>query len=139
MSTWIAIPLAGLTACSTFIGGLVALRVRKDLTALIALTGGVVVAVALFDVLPEAIDAVGNSRQVTWLVGAGFLGFFLAERALVLHHRDDAEHAQAHPHIGMLGASALSRAQLHRRAWDRACVSAELRDGAARVRRRDLA
>jgi ZIP family zinc transporter len=108
MSTWIAIPLAGLTACSTFLGGLVALRVRKDLTALIALTGGVVVAVALFDVMPEAIDAVGNSRQVTWLIGAGFLGFFLAERALVLHHRDDAEHAQAHPHIGMLGASALS-------------------------------
>lgn len=106
--TWVAIPLAGLTTCSTLIGGFLALRVRKDLTALIALTGGVVVAVALFDVLPEAIDTVGSSRQVTWLVGAGFLTFFLAERALVLHHRDDAEHAQAHPQIGMLGAAGLS-------------------------------
>jgi ZIP family zinc transporter len=105
---WIAVPLAGLTAISTLLGGYTALRVRSDLTALIALTGGVVVAVALFDVLPEAIDTVGNSRQVTWLVGAGFLAFFLAERALVLHHRDDVEHARAHPSVGVLGAAGLS-------------------------------
>lgn len=105
---WIAVPLAGLTTVSTLLGGFAALRVRKDLTTLIALTGGVVVAVALFDVLPEAIDTVGNSRHVTWLVGAGFLAFFLAERALVLHHRDDEEHARAHPHVGMLGAAGLS-------------------------------
>jgi len=105
---WIAVPLAGLTAISTLLGGYTALRVRSDLTALIALTGGVVVAVALFDVLPEAIDTVGNSRQVTWLVGAGFLAFFLAERALVLHHRDDVEHARAHPSVGVLGATGLS-------------------------------
>ena len=105
---WIAIPLAGLTTVSTLLGGFAALRVRKDLTTLIAFTGGVVVAVALFDVLPEAIDTVGSSRRVTWLVGAGFLAFFLAERALVLHHRDDTEHARAHPHIGVLGATGLS-------------------------------
>jgi ZIP family zinc transporter len=105
---WIAVPLAGLTTISTLLGGFAALRVRQDLTALIALTGGVVVAVALFDVLPEAIDTVGNSRHVTWLVGAGFLAFFLAERALVLHHRDDEEHARAHPEVGALGAAGLS-------------------------------
>lgn len=105
---WVAIPLAGLTTCSTLLGGFAALRARADLTALIALTGGVVVAVALFDVLPEAIDTVGSSRRVTWLVGAGFLVFFLAERALVLHHRDDTEHARAHTHIGVLGAAGLS-------------------------------
>ena len=105
---WIAIPLAGLTTISTLLGGFAALRVRKDLATLIALTGGIVVAVALFDVLPEAIDTVGSSRRVTWLVGAGFLAFFLAERALVLHHRDDAEHAKAHTSIGVLGAAGLS-------------------------------
>lgn len=106
--TWIAVPLAALTTLSTGLGGLVAIRVRRDLHTLIALTGGIVVAVALFDVLPEAIDAVGNARHVTWLVGAGFLAFFLAERALVLHHRDDADHARAHHHVGVLGASGLS-------------------------------
>jgi ZIP family zinc transporter len=105
---WIAIPLAALTTVSTSVGGAVAIRARRELPTLIALTGGIVVAVALFDVLPEAIDAVGNARRVTWLVGAGFLGFFLAERALVLHHRDDEEEARAHHHIGVLGATGLS-------------------------------
>ena len=55
---WIAIPLAGITVLSTLAGGLTALRLRRDLTTAIALTGGIVVAVALFDVLPEAIDSV---------------------------------------------------------------------------------
>jgi ZIP family zinc transporter len=105
---WVAIPLAALTTLSTIGGGLVAIRVRRELDTLIALTGGIVVAVALFDVLPEAFDAVGDARRVTWLVGAGFLAFFLAERALVLHHRDDAEHARAHGRIGALGAAGLS-------------------------------
>ena len=67
---WIAVPLAGLTVVSTLAGGYVALRLHRELTTLIALTGGVVVGVALFDVLPEAIDAVGNSGRVTGLVGA---------------------------------------------------------------------
>jgi len=105
---WIAIPLAALTTVSTSLGGWLAIRVRRELHTLIALTGGIVVAVALFDVLPEAIDAVGNARHTTWLVGAGFLAFFLAERALVLHHRDDEEQARAHHHIGVLGAAGLS-------------------------------
>ncbi len=105
---WIAIPLAGLTTLSTIAGGLVAIKVRSELQTLIALTGGIVVAVALFDVLPESFDSVGDGRKVSWLVGAGFLAFFLAERALVLHHRDDAEHARAHHRIGVLGATGLS-------------------------------
>ena len=49
---WIAIPLAGVTVLSTLAGGAVALRMARELTTAIALTGGIVVAVALFDVLP---------------------------------------------------------------------------------------
>ena len=105
---WLAIPLAGATVLSTLIGGLTALRFHRDLTTLIALTGGVVVAVALFDVAPEAIDAVGNARHTTWLIGLGFLGFFLAERVLVLHHRDEPEQVHAHRDVGALGAAGLS-------------------------------
>jgi ZIP family zinc transporter len=104
----IAIPLAGLTVLSTLAGGFVALRLARELTTAIALTGGVVVAVALFHVLPESIEAVGDPQRVGVLVGAGFLGFFLAERLLVLHHRDDAEQAQAHAHVGAFGAAGLS-------------------------------
>jgi zinc transporter, ZIP family len=106
--SWLAIPLAGLTVISTFVGGLVALRFHRDLKTVIALSGGVVVAVALFDVLPEAMDAVGDAQHVSSLVGIGFLVFFLAERALVLHHRDEAEQARAHHRVGVLGASGLA-------------------------------
>jgi ZIP family zinc transporter len=105
---WTALPLAALTTVSTLLGGMVAFRFRRDLPTLIAFTGGIVVAVALFDVLPESIDAVDSPRRVTALVGAGFLGFFLAERLLVLHHRDDPEQARAHAHVGALGAAGLS-------------------------------
>lgn len=106
--TWIAIPLAGLTVLSTLAGGFVALRFHRDLHTLIALTGGVVVAVALFDVLPEAFEAVGDPHRVMALVGLGFLLFFIAERALVLHHRDEPEQARAHARVGVFGAAGLS-------------------------------
>lgn len=106
--TWVAIPAASLVVVSTFLGGLVALRFHRELTTLIALTGGVVLGVALFDVLPEAFDAVGDADRVGALVGAGFLLFFLAERLLVLHHRDEPEQARAHQQVGVLGAAGLS-------------------------------
>jgi zinc transporter ZupT len=105
---WLAIPLAGITVLSTLAGGLTALRLHRELATLIALTGGVVVAVALFDVLPEAIKAVDDPERVTTLVGAGFLAFFLAERLVVLHHRDEAEQARAHAQVGAMGAAGLS-------------------------------
>lgn len=105
--TW-AIPLAGVTVLSTLAGGFVALRMARELATAIALTGGVVVAVALFSVLPEAIEAVDDPERVGLLVGAGFVFFFLAERALVLHHRDDDAHVHAHAQVGALGAAGLS-------------------------------
>jgi ZIP family zinc transporter len=106
--SWLAIPAGFLTLISTMLGGLTALRLRRELQTLIALTGGIVVAVALFDVLPEAFDAVQDASRVTTLVGVGFLGFFIVERALVLHHRDEEEQARAHHQVGALGAAGLS-------------------------------
>ena len=105
---WVAVPLAACTVASTLLGGLVAFRFRRELVTLIAFTGGIVVAVALFDVLPEAIRVLDSPRRVTWLVGAGFIGFFLVERVLVLHHRDEPEQARAHARVGALGAAGLS-------------------------------
>lgn len=104
----IAIPLAGLTVLSTLAGGLVAMRLARELQTVIALTGGIVVAVALFEVLPEAIDSISDPRNVGMLAGGGFVFFFLAERLLVLHHRDDTEHVHAHARVGALGAAGLS-------------------------------
>lgn len=106
--TWLALPFGALTVLSTLAGGLVALRLQRELQTLIALTGGIVVAVAVFDVLPEAMEAVGDPHEVAALVGIGFLAFFLAERGLVLHHRDDPEQARAHAQVGAVGAGGLS-------------------------------
>ena len=105
---WIVLPFALATVAATFAGGALALRLAHSLPTLMALTGGVVVAVALFDVLPESIEAVDDPQRVATLVGVGFIVFFLAERVLVLHHRDDAEHARAHAQVGVLGALGLS-------------------------------
>jgi zinc transporter ZupT len=106
--TWIALPFAAFTFISTMTGGLLALRLSHSLPTVIALTGGVVVAVALFDVLPEAVDALGDDQTAAALVGAGFLGWFLLERLLVLHHRDAPEEARAHQQVGTFGALGLS-------------------------------
>jgi ZIP family zinc transporter len=105
---WIVIPFALATCAATFAGGALALRLSHSLPTLIALTGGIVVAVALFDVLPEAIDAIDDARLVCVLVAIGFLTFFLAERILVLHHRDEPDQARAHHQVGALGAFGLS-------------------------------
>ena len=106
--TWLALPFALVTVAAAFGGGAAALSLRRDLTTAIALTGGVVVAVALFHVLPEAIEILEDPRRVGLLVGLGFVAFFLAERLLVLHHRDAPEEARAHSHVGALGAGALA-------------------------------
>jgi ZIP family zinc transporter len=105
---WIAIPFGAATVAATFAGGALGLRLAHTLPTLMALTGGVVVAVALIDVLPEAFENLGDEREVGLLVAAGFVSFFLAERVLVLHHRDDPEQARAHHQVGTLGALGLS-------------------------------
>jgi zinc transporter, ZIP family len=105
---WIAIPLGALVVLGTFAGGYLGLRFSHSLPTVIALTGGIVVAVAIFDVLPEALELLDDPETVAALIGAGFLGWFLLERFLVLHHRDAPEVAQAHHRVGMLGALGLS-------------------------------
>jgi hypothetical protein len=52
---------------------LLALRLHHSLPTVIALTGGIVVAVGLFDVLPESLEALDDPQAVGALVGAGFL------------------------------------------------------------------
>jgi ZIP family zinc transporter len=104
----LAIPLAGLTVLATLIGGRIGLRFSDRLPTLLALTGGVVVAVALLDVLPEGLEAVADNDLATVLVAAGFLGFFLAARILILHDRDEAVATLGGERVGVLGAAGLS-------------------------------
>ena len=122
--SWLALVFASGTVLSTFAGGLLGLRLAHSLPAAIALTGGVVVAIALFDILPEAIEAVDDPHRVGGLVALGFLAFFLAERALVLHHRDEADQARATTTLARSGrpaslptASSTGSASVSRSGW----------------------
>ncbi|MDQ2939981.1 MAG: ZIP family metal transporter [Actinomycetota bacterium] len=104
----VAIPLTCLAVLATLAGGMLALRLAHSLPTVIAFTGGIVVAVALLDVLPEGVKNLDDPNKATVLVAIGFLAFFLAERVLVLHHRDEPSEAKAHAHVGVLGALGLS-------------------------------
>src|SRR3954451_2508747 len=104
----IAIPLAGLTVVATLIGGRIGLRFSDRLPTLLALTRGGGGAGALLDVLPEGLEAVDDTNLATVLVAAGFLGFFLAARILILHDRDEAVTALGGERVGILGAAGLS-------------------------------
>jgi ZIP family zinc transporter len=104
----VAIPLALLAVGAILAGGAVAFRLAHSLPTVVALSGGIVVAVALLEVLPEAIESIGEAHDAVPLVAVGFLGFFLLERVLVLHHRDDPKEARAHGRVGVLGAIGLS-------------------------------
>lgn len=104
----VAIPLAGLVVLAIFGGGAVALRLAHSLPTVVALSGGIVVAVALLEVLPEAIEHIGEAHDAVPFVALGFVAFFLLERVLVLHHRDDPEQARSHGRVGTLGALGLS-------------------------------
>jgi ZIP family zinc transporter len=105
----IAIPLTAFAVLTTVAGGAVALRMAHSLPTVIALSGGIVVAVALFDVLPEAMELLPDDPStIAGLMGAGFLTFFLFERVLVLHHRDEPADARAHGRVGTMGALGLS-------------------------------
>ncbi|WP_419827060.1 ZIP family metal transporter [Sphingomonas sp.] len=76
--------LAASAGAATLAGGVLALRLRRGITLVLGLTAGVVLGVALFDLLPEALrvgDALGGG---TILVGvaAGLVGYMLLDRTL---------------------------------------------------------
>ena len=115
-------PAAGLVVVSTFLGGMVALRLHRELTTLIALTGGVVLGVAIFDVLPEAIETVDDSALVVGtLVGAGSSSSSspsgCSSSTIAMSPSRPRARAGGRP-----GRRRALRAQLRRRPGNRACV-----------------
>lgn len=102
-----------LTFFSTLFGGLFALRHKDKLHLILGFTSGVVVAVALFDVLPEVVRLTNqfklNFSDAMIVTAASFLLFHLAQKSLLLHscEEEDCEE-RTHTHIGILGASGFS-------------------------------
>jgi ZIP family zinc transporter len=100
---------------ATFAGGLFALRLQDKLHLILGFSAGAVIAVAFFDLLPEAI-ALGTPRHAVAsllaLSAVGFLGYLVLDRIQWLHGAQLAgngnEHTQHKAWRGTLGAGSLS-------------------------------
>lgn len=96
-------------SAATFIGGSFALRFRDKLHLILGFSAGAVAGVALFDLLPEAIEFGTNyhSASTTALfIAFGFFGYLILDRLILLHtHEEDNE---VNAPRGFFGALTLS-------------------------------
>ena len=82
--------LSGATCIVTFIGGLIALRMQTYRGLLFAFCAGALVAVALMDIIPDALQILEATqsdfqpRHLLVFCSLGFLVFYLFEHAA--HH-----------------------------------------------------
>ena len=100
--------------CATYAGGLLALRLKDRLHLMLGFSAGAVVAVAFFDLIPEAIALAGNSHTpseiLSW-VALGFLLYLVLDRLRFFssrgeHHEDGDTHQMMQR--GTFGAGSLS-------------------------------
>ena len=117
---------------ATMVGGLTALRFKDKLHLILGFSAGAIIAVAFFDLLPEALELggkhFGSASTVTGVAALGFLTYLVLDRLIFLHahaHEDGHEHELSPPETravngsfagnptgyarrGILGASSLS-------------------------------
>lgn len=100
---------------STTIGGLLALRLHSRLKYVMGFTSGVLVALVVFDLLPEIFHLVSEQRidpvlpMVALMVG--YLAFYAVEKMALIHHSHQSEEGEmltTHPQVGLLSALALA-------------------------------
>lgn len=104
--SFVVLLIAVAAFCFTFLGGLFALRFKDKLHLILGFSAGAVLAVAFFDLLPEALE-LGESYPVTLIpsmVGLGFVLYMILDRAIVLHADQEPAH---HHERGALGAGSL--------------------------------
>lgn len=81
-------------AC-TLLGGWLALRLRDKLHIVLGFSAGAVVAVAFFDLIPEALELGGAQYELSTVaafIALGFLLYLLLDRLILLHsHAEDAD------------------------------------------------
>ena len=96
--------IAGAAFCATMLGGLLAIRLRDRLHIILGFSAGAVVAVAFFDLMPEAItlgSELYSVADIVALMALGFLIYLLLDRLLVLHSHAHEEHetVQSRGHV----------------------------------------
>ena len=102
--------VAGAAFVATFIGGSFALRFRDRLHLILGFSAGAVAGVALFDLLPEAIElgaTYHDAATIALFIALGFFGYLILDRLILLHTHDDGEEGVSAPR-GFFGALTLS-------------------------------
>src|ERR1035437_8009283 len=96
--------IAFATFFSTLTGGLVALKLKDKLHLILGFSAGAVIAVAFFDLMPEAISLGSkyySGATILSIVALGFLVYLVLDRVIFLHsHADDHDNAHFHGQEG---------------------------------------
>jgi zinc transporter ZupT len=82
------IAIAGAAFISTFLGGLLALRLHDKLHLILGFSAGAVIGVAFFDLLPEAIEfgeKFHSPAAILSCTAVGFLSYLVLDRILMFH------------------------------------------------------
>jgi zinc transporter ZupT len=103
--------LASVTLFSTGFGGIAAIRFRDQLHLLLGFSSGAVLAVALFDIIPE-VFALDHGASYMPVAALGFLVFFGLERYTAMHRAREHVHA-VDRHEQEMGALAAGGLALH--------------------------
>jgi zinc transporter ZupT len=94
--------LAGAAFCTTCAGGLLALRLASRMQWVLGFSAGAVVAVAFFDLLPEALElgsAAFGVPRVFSCSAAGFLIYLLLDRGLLVQGQRYRDQLAARPPV----------------------------------------
>jgi zinc and cadmium transporter len=102
MSTLAWIVLAGLAMSSLALVGAVSVllppaQLERVLLPIVGLAAGSLLGGAVFHMLPESVDAIGNRLGVYLAFVAGFVVFFALEQFLHWHHCHRADHSGHRP------------------------------------------
>jgi zinc transporter, ZIP family len=107
-----ALILSGCSMISTLFGGFVAVYGQKRVHLLLGIGAGMLLGATFFDLLPESVDAAQSqgwdARGMFVVLVAGFLGFYILERVLILHSCVEGDCAnEAHRRMGRMSAIGL--------------------------------
>jgi zinc transporter ZupT len=86
--------IALVASAATFVGGAFALRFRDKLHLILGFSAGAVAGVALFDLLPEAIELgtkYHSASTIALFVALGFFVYLILDRLILLHTHDEEE------------------------------------------------
>jgi len=93
---------------STLVGGFFALHLKDRLHLILGFSAGAIIAVAFFDLLPEALELAGEHHEpstILTLTVIGFAAYLMFDRFVLLHgHTEVSEHN----HRDVAGAASLS-------------------------------